>query len=84
MIVKLRRGTENEYDQLNSILGLHEPAVTLDTGGMKVGDGVTPWRELKWTIEPSADMDVPDWMFEGLSVVQTAERRSLFRGIKFP
>lgn len=46
---KLRGGTASEWTSANPILLLREPGVETDTGGFKLGDGVTPWVNLPYS-----------------------------------
>ena len=45
--LKFKRGLAARWAQVNPILAEGEPGWTLDTHILKVGDGVTPWNELK-------------------------------------
>ena len=42
----LKRGLAEAWDRHNPILMQGEPGWTLDTHVLKIGDGVTPWKEL--------------------------------------
>jgi hypothetical protein len=44
--LKLRRDTSARWVAVNPVLAEGEPAVELDTGRIKIGDGETPWTEL--------------------------------------
>jgi hypothetical protein len=44
--LKLRRDTSDRWVEVNPVLAEGEPAVELDTGRIKIGDGETPWNEL--------------------------------------
>lgn len=55
--IQLRRGTAAFWTSENPILFPGEPGYEKDTGKLKVGDGVTPWRGLDYI--SSAD-DIPD------------------------
>lgn len=72
-IVRLRRGMETEWVALDPILMRNEPGVTTDTGGMKVGDGQTPWRDLPWVVPPGDT--VPPWVTEGFTVRSVSPSR---------
>lgn len=43
-----RRGTSSLWYIRNTVLKDGEPGVESDTGSFKIGDGVTPWRELEY------------------------------------
>jgi len=44
----LRRDTDVRWTQLNPILASGEPGFETNTGKLKVGDGITPWRSLPY------------------------------------
>jgi hypothetical protein len=46
--IQLRRGDSAFWEDENPTLRSGEPGWERDTGRMKIGDGVTPWRELKY------------------------------------
>ena len=48
---QLKRGTRDRWEELNLVLAAGEPGFELDTFGLKVGDGVTPWRDLPYVGE---------------------------------
>ena len=43
---QLKRGLANSWDRANPILAQGEPGWTLDTHILKIGDGVTRWKDL--------------------------------------
>ena len=43
---KLRRGTAEAWEKNNPILAYGEPGFDKDNYGIKIGDGVTPWKQL--------------------------------------
>lgn len=45
--LKLRRGFAEVWEKNNPILQEGEPGYALDTKVLKIGDGITPWLELK-------------------------------------
>lgn len=47
--IKIRRGTSVSWTAVNPILSAGEPGVEIDTGQMKVGDGITFWNDLPYT-----------------------------------
>lgn len=47
---KLRRDPAATWALKNPVLGTGEPAHETDTGRLKVGDGVTPWNQLDYSI----------------------------------
>lgn len=52
-LVRTRRGTSAEWDRFDPILKLGELGFDKDTGGFKMGDEKTPWRDLPWWREPT-------------------------------
>lgn len=47
--IKFKRGTAARWIELNPILQQGEPGFEYDTGKMKIGDGVTAWKDLEYT-----------------------------------
>lgn len=41
---QFRRGTSSQWTASNPTLALGEPGFEVDTNGLKIGDGITPWR----------------------------------------
>ena len=50
--IRFRRGRSSEWQIKNPIIAEAEPAYETDTGGLKMGDGVTPYNELSYCIYP--------------------------------
>ena len=46
--IQLRRGNGNDWTTSNPILAQGELGVELDTGRIKIGDGVTSWSSLRY------------------------------------
>ena len=46
---KFRRGTAQEWTSINPILAAGEPGFELDAHGLKIGDGVSAWNDLKYS-----------------------------------
>ena len=46
--IKFKRGTEARWDELNPILENGEPGYVYDSYKFKIGDGITPWRDLPY------------------------------------
>jgi hypothetical protein len=44
--LKLRRDNSARWAEVNPVLAEGEPAVELDTGKIKIGDGETAWNDL--------------------------------------
>lgn len=47
-IIKFKRGTESRWAELNPILQNGEPGYAYDSYKFKIGDGITPWKELPY------------------------------------
>ena len=47
--LKLRRDTASRWASVNPVLDEGEPGFELDSGRIKIGDGVTPWNDLGFT-----------------------------------
>ena len=47
-VFKLRRATEQEWEEVNPILDLGEPGFAYDVYGLKIGNGVTHWHDLEY------------------------------------
>ena len=45
---KLRRGNLEVWERNNPVLAKGEPGFIIDKNTLKIGDGVTPWKELKY------------------------------------
>ena len=50
-IFKLRRATEQEWEEVNPILDLAEPGYAYDVQRLKIGNGVDHWRDLEYVNE---------------------------------
>jgi hypothetical protein len=46
--LQLKRGTAARWIELNSVLAAGEPGFEYDTKRLKIGDGITPWKELPY------------------------------------
>ena len=49
--IQLKRGLAENWTKLNPILQPGEPGMELDTGRLKLGNGVDPWLDLKYVGE---------------------------------
>lgn len=56
--IKLRRGIAADWTSINPVLSEGELGYELDTKYFKVGDGITPWNGLEYTVD--ADQYLPD------------------------
>ena len=59
-LIRLRGGTEYEWDTAAPTLRNREVGVTTDTGRAKVGNGTTPWADLPWVGGPAEVYYQPD------------------------
>lgn len=48
-LIRLRGGTEYEWDTADPVLRDREAGVTTDTHRIKIGDGYLPWSLLPWS-----------------------------------
>lgn len=48
--IQLRRGTSSTWQSLNPILGQGEPGFEIDTGKLKIGDGLKAWNALEYIV----------------------------------
>lgn len=46
--LRFRADTAANWTAIDPVLGLREPAVEIDTGKLKIGDGSTPWSGLEY------------------------------------
>lgn len=47
-VFKLRRATEQEWEEVNPILDLGEPGYAYDIQRLKIGNGVDHWHDLRY------------------------------------
>lgn len=47
-IYQFKRSTAQRWLETNPILRQGEPGFEIDTGKLKIGDGITPWRRLPY------------------------------------
>jgi hypothetical protein len=52
--IQIRRGSATFWDDENPILFPGEPGYEKNTRRMKIGDGVTPWRDLPYFTAPGS------------------------------
>ena len=46
---KLKRGLEARWLELNPVLAQGEPGYVLDLNRLKIGDGLTAWKDLPYS-----------------------------------
>ena len=49
--IRLKRGTSEAWIRNNPVLALAEPGFEIDTGKLKIGDGITAWNDLLYFSE---------------------------------
>lgn len=55
---RLRRGSAAQWTSDNPVLHAGEPGFELDTGKLKIGDGVHAWVDLSYLTSPTQLADV--------------------------
>ena len=60
-VYQFKRGTAQRWIDVNPILRQGEPGFEYDTGKLKIGDGFTPWNNLKY-INENIDVDKQEEM----------------------
>lgn len=55
--IQLRRGKSTSWETKNPVLAKGEPGFEVDTYGLKIGDGITPWNELPYIAKGMIDID---------------------------
>lgn len=60
-VYQFKRGTAQRWIDVNPILRQGEPGFEYDTGKLKIGDGFTPWVNLKY-INENIDVDKQEEM----------------------
>lgn len=62
-IIQLKRGTKDYWASVNPILAQGEPALEIDTGKEKVGDGITPWNSLPYRFNNSSNIEQDEFTY---------------------
>lgn len=52
---QFKRGTEARWEEVNPILKQGEPGFVYDKNKLKIGDGITPWRDLPYVEDETID-----------------------------
>lgn len=60
---QFKRGKASKWQELNPILNAGEPGFEIDTGKLKIGNGVTPWNELVYC-GGGVDIDLDNYVTE--------------------
>lgn len=56
-LLKLRRGTAQQWELENPVLEAGEPGFETDTKKFKIGDGSTAWNNLKYVGADGGNLD---------------------------
>lgn len=48
--IQLRRDTDANWQSVNPVLATGEPGINTTTGQIKIGDGVTAWNGLSYSL----------------------------------
>lgn len=56
--IRLRRASTAEWERINPILADGEPGYERGANKLKVGDGVTPWKQLGYLTPPKLSMEM--------------------------
>lgn len=56
--IQLRRGSSAEWESVNPVLKEGEPGFDTTNRKMKIGDGVTPWKDLDYQESGIGEIDV--------------------------
>lgn len=57
-IFQYRRGSTSEWESVNPILREGEPGLDLTVKKIKIGDGITPWKDLPYQEDITGNIDV--------------------------
>lgn len=57
IVIKSRRGLSSAWASVNPILAAGEPGFETNTYKLKIGDGTTPWNDLKYMSFDGGDLD---------------------------
>ena len=50
-VIQLRRATEQEWINLNPVLRIGEPALSIDVNKLKIGNGKDNWLDIPYILE---------------------------------
>ena len=62
--IQLRRGSAQEWSNVNPTLAIGELGIEIDTGRIKIGDGVTAWNSLKYERPLESITNTPNTMVQ--------------------
>jgi len=62
--IQLRRGSAQEWANVNPTLAIGELGIEIDTGRIKIGDGVTSWNSLKYERPPESISNSPNTLIQ--------------------
>jgi phage terminase large subunit-like protein len=67
--IQLRRDTAAGWTAANPVLALGEPGYVTDTGQVKIGDGITDWENLSFSLTgptgPAAENQIHPFLLMG-------------------
>lgn len=78
VVFKFRRGTAAEWEADNPILSAGEPGFEIDTGHLKIGDGLRDWLSLPYSSSSGGD---PTGTIGDLSALTTTNKSSVVGAI---
>jgi hypothetical protein len=74
--IRLRRAWSADWDRINPVLTAGEPGYDRTLNMLKIGDGVTPWRELSYLTPPPGSTPTASTPVEYPTAVSLAEHEA--------
>lgn len=82
-LIKLKRGQSASWTRLNPILEPGEPGFEMDTGRLKIGNGLTPWNELVYVGETDVVNAATHYEFPSIgrpnAIYKAEEERKIYQ-----
>lgn len=78
--IQLKRGTAEALERVNPVLAAGEPCFVTDENRMKVGDGVTAWKDLRYIGEDNVQNFASHYEFPSVgraNVIYKAESEKM-------
>jgi hypothetical protein len=78
--IQFKRGTAARWDELNLVLEAGQPGFVMDENRLKIGDGVTAWRDLPYLGESNVINEQTHYDFPSIgrdNVIYKAESEKL-------
>lgn len=78
--IQFKRGTSDRWEELNLVLEAGQPGFETNTNRLKIGDGVTPWRDLPYLGEDNVQNFLTHYDFPTIgrdNVIYKAEEEAL-------